>query len=197
MKLTNIVSIKGYDAGKNGNMLVGLDENLVLDTTYTNPKGTRQREIKPYICTAEISAESAKMLRSKYGVDANTYCDRIIVVNKGFMRLFNKTQLALLARQNGKENYEHAGANETDVDRQVAGDVRCLQVAGKLVGNHAMKKADKRIHKQANKAARGYHRAYKKGVDLTQHMCPEDLENMIEDMFDDINDVIDPAPATP
>lgn len=189
MKLEKIAQIKNYAAGRNGNLIVFLVPDLKLETTYMSPNGKKERTIKPYIATAEIPLQLQDKISKM--VDDATYSDKVIVVNSAFMHLFNKTQLALLARQNGKENFVGSlTEHPTDIDRQVAGNVAAIKTVGQIRARMAMGKADKRVMKDSAKAARGYHRAYKKGTDCQQCLpSDEALESAVNDILSKVSQV--------
>jgi hypothetical protein len=103
MKITNLVSIKKYRAGHDGNLLVSLDENL--ETKLGLHVGDKSEGVHMLICTAYVSDKNEQEILKKHCDDATPY-DRVIVVNSKFLKLFNKTQLILLERQNAKEDFE-------------------------------------------------------------------------------------------
>lgn len=122
MKLDNIQTIKGYNGGTEGNMLVSYDPNLVVDGPYDT-------KIKLICCTAYVKEHAARtMLRQL--VDSETTFNRIIVVGPRFMKLCKKTQLALLAYQNNMNQFQDSV--ESNITRQIYGEVETIKEFGRF-----------------------------------------------------------------
>lgn len=111
IKITNLVNIEKYDAGKNGNLLVSQDDDLFIAYAERS-KGLifdkAPVTVKPDICTAYIDPnDQVAMKFLKQHCDKTTYavmeiCPMIIVVSKAFMRKMPFEKLTLLAAQNTK-----------------------------------------------------------------------------------------------
>lgn len=160
MKLTNLVKIENYDAGNNGNLLVSFDENLSIKLDSSVDKSN----VRLYIAGAKVAGKNAEFFKDK--VDEDTAYDKIIVVNKKFMKLSNKKQLALLQYQNLKLQ-ERDASHEVDEYAEVAAAVltrkyhgRAANVikksenfkfAGEKKAGKALAKVEKKDAKQAKK----------------------------------------------
>jgi len=159
MNITNLVNIKKYPAGKNGNMLVSLDEKLAVNEKFSGPKGD-ERSVSVMIATAFVR-DKATIAEIRERVDDFTPFDRIIVVNKKFMRLPSKMQLALLEEQNAKLELDSEEV-ESNIDRQVHGEMAAMEKIGVIPTKLAMKSARKTREHSEVWASRGRHRAYKR-----------------------------------
>ena len=124
MKLTNLVKIENYDAGNNGNLLVSFDENLSIKLDSSVDKSN----VRLYIAGAKVAGKNAEFFKDK--VDEDTPYDKIIVVNKKFMKLSNKKQLALLQYQNLKLQ-ERDESHEVDEYAEVAAAVLTRKYHGR------------------------------------------------------------------
>lgn len=148
MKITNLISIKNYEAGKNGNLLVSLDEELSATSFYIDGKNFGVRAL---LLTAYVSDWQSQETLKKH-VDGNTSYDRVIVVNKRFLRLGNRTQRILLERQNAKENYGSHVSN--DLESQAYADIACIEKFGAFHSLRAMKKAGKIVEDSVKKVGK-------------------------------------------
>lgn len=160
MNISNLVTIKNYPAGKNGNLLVSLDENLKVSETFPSKKGNR--EVSVMIATA-IVRDDAVINELAMKADQFTPTNRVIVVNKKFMRLPNKMKLALLVDQNAKLDLDSQEI-ESNVDRQVHGEMAAMEGVGILATKFALDTARKTRERSEMWASRGRHREYKKSV---------------------------------
>lgn len=160
MNISNLVTIKNYPAGKNGNLLVSLDEDLKVSETFPSKKGNR--EVSVMIATA-IVRDAAVINELAKRADQFTPTNRVIVVNKKFMRLPNKMKLALLVDQNAKLELDSEEI-ESNVDRQVHGEMAAMEEVGILATKLALDTARKTREHSEMWASRGRHREYKKSM---------------------------------
>ena len=205
MVLNNFVVIKGYEAGKGGNMLVSLDENLlILDNAIIDYKG-RQKSVTTLICTAIIKDE--KVIDSiAEMVDQDTPANRVIVVSKKFTKLPKKRQLALLEIQNSAIALE-SKFDTSNMSRRAYGEICAIERYGKLAVRCAVKKERKVLDKSIAKASKGLHWGYKKN-EVTEKFTfkklkgfkkkNDEFEDDFEDDFEDIEKVdgtVEPVPS--
>ena len=184
MKITNLVTIKGYEAGKGGNLLVSLDDQLCQDIAH----GKKGRHVNMMICTAFLKEESPVLMKH---VDVDTRADRVIVVSKKFMRLGNKKQLALLLRENIANQTE---STNSEVCRS-EGNIAAYEAYGKIVAGMAISKADKVIRRSEKKCATGLHHQYKKDARLAKKAAKAAAKyGLDEEIFDDFMEVEDVEP---
>lgn len=160
MNISNLVTIKNYDAGKNGNLLVSLDEDLKVSEKFSSKKG--DREVKVMIATAFVRDKNV-LSELAMQTDQFTPSNRVIVVNKKFMRLPNKMKLALLADQNAKLDLDMDDV-ESNVDRQVHGEMEAMKRVGIIPTKLALDQARKTRERSEMWASRGRHREYKKSM---------------------------------
>ena len=104
MKVTNLISVKGYSAGTAGNMLISLDDELISDQIYrVGNKELGSTEL--LLCVAYVNDPDEERILAKYVDDTSvTPVDKVIVVSRKFMSLRNKTQIILLERHNRLED---------------------------------------------------------------------------------------------
>lgn len=156
MKINNLIQIKGYEAGKNGNLLVALDEELVQKQNYATDKKTYN--IRMLVTTANVTTEEGQRYLRKF-TDGTVDCSRIIIVNKKFLHLFNKTQLILLAERNHREDViENASCDEEVVSY---GHVQTISQYGKMRSTMAFNK-ERKIMEHDEKKAGGALKSYNK-----------------------------------
>lgn len=160
MNISNLVTIKNYDAGKNGNLLVSLDEDLKVSEKFSSKKG--DREVKVMIATAFVRDKNV-LAELAMQTDQFTPSNRVIVVNKKFMRLPNKMKLALLADQNAKLDLDMDDV-ESNIDRQVHGEMEAMKRVGIIPTKLALDQARKTRERSEMWASRGRHREYKKSM---------------------------------
>ena len=158
MKLTNLIEVKGYAAGRNGNLLVSLDDDLVQEHAYRTNK--KEYKIRMMICTAYIDDPNTRQLLADKYTDGSVQTDRIIVVSKKFMKLFPKTKLILLFNQNARE--EILGSASCDKEVDSFGHVETMAKFGIIRSRLAFDKARKYQEKFERKAASPYGRFVRK-----------------------------------
>ena len=166
MNISNLINIKKYPAGKNGNLLVSLDENLVVNEKFSSKKG--EREVKVMIATAYVR-DKAVIAELEKKVDAITPANKVIVVNKKFTRLPNKLQLALLVDQNAKLDLD-SDEVKSNIDRQVHGEMAAMQEVGIIATKLALDTARKTRERSEMWASRGRHSEYKKSQKALQSL---------------------------
>lgn len=157
MKLNNLIQVKGYEAGKNGNMLVSLDDKLVQDRNWNN--GKKEFDIKMLLTTAYVDDPEDQAQLAKY-TDGTSPVDRVIVVSKKFCRLFNKTQLILLHERNAREDVVDDVACYEEVESY--GRVETYRQFGKFRSKMAFDKERKIMEKDEIKAGKAMHKFQKK-----------------------------------
>lgn len=174
MKLTNLVEIKNYPAGKGGNMLVALDEELCVNREYSY-KG-KTRKVQAMICTAYCANSDATSELQKH-VDSVSPYTAIIVVNAKFMKISNKKQLALLERENAMLSVADP---ESSIEAGVIGDMAAIEKYGRQA-NRALNKAHRFMRRSEKKAAKGLHKAYKKATKVAKNVANEpQLANIMQ-----------------
>lgn len=147
MKITNLLAVKNYEAGRDGNLLVAIDEELVAKAYRVNDK---TMNICPLICTAYVkNPDDQKRLRKH--TDGKTPVDRVIVVSKKFQSLFNKTQLILLEKQNAIEDVTDP---DSDVEVQVYAEVAAMAKFGVFRSKMAFHKAQSILEKDEVKVGK-------------------------------------------
>lgn len=155
MKITNLLAVKNYEAGRDGNLLVAIDEELVAKAYRVNDK---TMNIRPLICTAYVkNPEDQKRLKKH--TDGETPVDRVIVVSKKFQSLFNKTQLILLEKQNAIEDVTDP---DSDVEVQVYAEVAAMAKFGVFRSKMAFHKAQSILEKDEVKVGKKLHATEKK-----------------------------------
>lgn len=154
MKITTLLTVKNYEAGRDGNLLIAIDDEMIAKAYNINGKVLN---VKPLICTAYIRDKNAQEKLKKH--TNNTPFDRVIVVNKKFQSLFNKTQLILLERQNALEDVVDP---DTDVEVRVYADVAAMAKYGALRSKIAFHKAGHIMEKAECKIGRKLHAVEKK-----------------------------------
>jgi len=205
MKLTNLVTIKGYAAGKNGNMLVSLDDKLVQERAYSTAK--KDYNIRMLICTAYVEDPESQAELAKHA-DQYTPTDRVIVISKKFMHLLPKTRLILLMNENAQASIEDEVSSNYEAVSY--GHVETIANFGRLRSSLAFNKARKIMERDERKAGAACGRFYKKtakavqkqakdmGVDIdTISDMDEDLGNMsLHDLWEAAEQVAHQAQAT-
>ena len=177
MLITNLISIKNYNAGKGGNMLVSLDEKLTDTEIYLSPKG-EERRVPLLICTAYVVEDEAiSLLEQK--CDTLTPCNKVIVVSKQFLKMGSKKQLALLEIQNAMQELQDPSNN---CSRRIYGEIAAIERYGHWTFYWATKKEAKIQRRGVKKASRGLHRAYKKETKELKK-----IENLVEDIADEVD----------
>ena len=191
MKLTNMISIKGYNAGKEGNMLISLDTQLrVGDCSFISPKG-QEKHVECMICTATVDLPEDQNILEEL-VDDDTPCNKVIVVNKQFLKLSNKKQLALLEIQNAMLEVE---TPQTNVSRRSYGEIAAIEKYGKIAVRTAIKKERKEAHRSIFKAATGLHRQYKKDVKQEKKLQKAmEVANVVAETVEEETNSSQPAP---
>lgn len=177
MKITNLLSVKGYEAGRGGNLLVAIDEDLVAKAYRVNDK---TMHIRPLICTAYIK-NPADQERLRKHTDGNTAVDRVIVVSKKFQGLFNKTQLILLERQNAIEDVTDP---DCDAEVQAYAEVAAMAKFGVFRSRMAFNKARKMLEKDETKVGRKMHTAEKKREAETKKNFRKSKKQKLGDIMD-------------
>ena len=184
MKLTNLVSIKGYSAGLGGNLLVSLDDKLVQDRAYATAK--KDYSVRMLICTARVEDPAAQEELRKH-VDAFTPVDRVIVVSKKFMRLLPKTRLILLMNENSQAMIEDEVSSNYEAES--FGHVETMANFGVIRSSIAFSKARKLREKDERRAGSACKRFYRKtSRQLKKEMgdVAEELEGMtLSDIWDE------------
>ena len=157
MKLNNLINVKGYEAGRNGNMLVSLDDKLVQEKNWNN--GKKDFDIKMLLCTAYVDDPEARAELEKY-TDGTAPVDRIIVVSKKFCRLFNKTQLILLHERNAREDVADDVSCFEEIESY--GRVETIRQFGKFRSKMAFDKERKIMEASEMKAGKAMNKLQKK-----------------------------------
>lgn len=190
MNITNLVQIKNYEAGKNGNLLVALDDNLVQTQHWSNNK--KVFDIRMLLCTAYVDSLEAQDKLREY-TDGSVPVNRIIVVSRKFMRLFNKTQLILLYERNVREDVLGKCGCYEEIDSY--GKMETVRKYGKFRSKmafdkerklsekdiyrtgKAMKRYDKKVEKEVQKGT-------KDAANIVKNMSKEDIQDIEEDIMD-------------
>ena len=155
INVKKLATIKNYQAGTNGNLLVVIQES-VTPVSIIGHKSV-EKQIEVLLCTATIKDKALQDELSEH-VDANTRCNKVIVVSNKFMKLRNKKQLALLEIENARANV----TQETNVDGIIVGEASSIEKFGKWCTYRAVNKARKVREKSTKKATKWLHRDYKK-----------------------------------
>ena len=156
MQLTNLIRIKGYAAGQNGNMLVSLDDKLVQDMKW--PTKRQPKQVKMMITTAYVDDPATREFLRQY-TDGNSPTDRIIVVNHDFTLLFNKTKLILLNNENAKRDVEYTVSCDSEAESY--GHITTMAQYGRIRSKMAFDKA-RRKRELSEMAISGPYRRYMK-----------------------------------
>ena len=144
LNVEKMVTIKNYEAGKNGNMLVVLVDKLV-PITVQGPKGD-DRDVEVLLCTATISDQAViDALETK--VDSGTSCNKIIVVSQKFMKLNNKKQLILLEIENQKVQFMSSNEDDNNSAAVIWAEVNAIEKFGKIAERFAVAKARNLLQK--------------------------------------------------
>lgn len=151
-----IVTINNYDAGVNGNLLVTIQDR-VTPVSIIGHKNA-EKPIDVLLCTAKIASKALQDELSVL-VDANTPCNKVIVVSNKFMKMSNKKQLALLEIENRREATTHPSTN---MDGQIIGEASSIEKFGKWCTYRAVNKARRVREKSTKKATQWMHSDYKK-----------------------------------
>ena len=172
MKVTNLITVKGYKAGAAGNMLVSLDDELVSDQIYR--VGDKELgSIDLLLCVAYINDEDEEKLLAKYVDDpAVTPTDKVIVVSRKFMSLRNKAQLILLERHNRLEDDVVISCNQ---DRNSRANVMTISQYGAFrckrafaIETRIRERSEMKMGKKLGKATKKHYRQMKRGNASTE-----------------------------
>ena len=172
MKVTNLITVKGYKAGVGGNMLVSLDDELVSDQIYR--VGDKELgSIDLLMCVAYINDEDEEKLLAKYVDDpAVTPTDKVIVVSRKFMSLRNKSQLILLERHNRLEDDVVISCNQ---DRNSRANVMTISQYGAFrcrrafaIETRIRERSEMKMGKKLGKATKKHYRQMKRGNASTE-----------------------------
>ena len=171
MKITKLVTIKNYVVEDRTTMPVVLVENLEETIGGKTP-------MKYMICTLHLTSGAG---------DTEGLPEYVIAVNKKFLRLRNKNQLALIALENEKmlqSQYDF----ETNKGVEFAAKAEVIAIYGKYRFNRANNKITKYEKKSLMKATAGAHRQYKK--DLKSIAKLGQAANGLDDFVDDDDDEV-------
>ena len=111
MDTSRIINIEGYDAGKNGNLLVCLDSKLVQDLAWNCRGffgGENMQSVAEIITTAKVVNPAQQQWLADKFTDGSVDTSKIIVVSDEFMKrewLWKKRRNILLYRENLIEVY--------------------------------------------------------------------------------------------
>lgn len=162
VNIEKLVSIKNYDAGVNGNLLV-VSEDEVKPISIVGHKG-ESKDVQVLLCTAKVETKELQDELSEH-VDEETSCNRVIVVSKKFLKLRNKKQLALLQIENSRASIRN---QKTNVDGVISGEIDSIEKYGKWCTYRAVNKARRVREKSTKKATRWLHHDYKKDCKAEQ-----------------------------
>lgn len=184
VKINNLVSIKGYDAGKNMNRLVSLQDDSTFDAY---PVKCRipfiKKQINIYesllITAVELDVDSASKIADR--VDLVTPYNEILIISKKFTKLPKKEQLALLNKYNAFLNVHGAlsfvaSENQSIRHAQVRAEIETVTKYGARVCKSAFRKDEKvkeRVVMRVGKAYRKDYKNSKKAVNETESDQPE------------------------
>ena len=157
LSIRKLIFIDGYDAGKNGNLLVALVDK-VTPTSILAADGIKQ-DVEVLICTATIT-ESKMIDRLESLVDLNTPCNRLIVVSDKFLNLNKKYQLALLELESVKVKIECENPGD-NVSAIIQAEVSVMEKFGKFTEWLAVGKARRFRESSEREVATGLHSLYK------------------------------------
>lgn len=172
MKVTNLITVKGYKAGAGGNMLVSLDDELVSDQIYR--VGDKELgSIDLLLCVVYINDEDEEKLLAKYVDDpAVTPTNKVIVVSRKFMSLRNKAQLILLERHNRLEDDVVISCNQ---DRNSRANVMTISQYGAFrckrafaIETRLRERSEMKMGKKLGKATKKHYRQMKRGNASTE-----------------------------
>ncbi len=158
MKVTNLISVKGYSAGTAGNMLISLDDELISDQIYrVGNKELGSTEL--LLCVAYVNDPDEERILAKYVDDTSiTPVDKVIVVSRKFMSLRNKTQIILLERHNRLEDDVVISCNQ---DRNSRANIMTISQYGAFrckrafaIETRIREKSELKIGKKLGKATR-------------------------------------------
>lgn len=178
MKITKLVTIKNYVVEDRTTMPVVLVEDLEESIGGKSP-------MKYMICTLHLTSGAG---------DTEGLPEYVIAVNKKFLRLRNKNQLALIALENEKmlqSQYDF----ETNKGVEFAAKAEVIAIYGKYRFNRANKKVTKYEKKSLMKATAGAHRQYKK--DLKSIAKLGQAANGLDEFIDDDDDEVIQTNKTP
>ena len=162
MKITNLIEIKNYAAGQNGNLLVSLDDNLVQEQSFAELGAGKESQVKMLICVAYVDDEAAQEILARYVDDPEiTPVDRVIVVSKRFLRLCNKKKLILLERQNRLEDDIEVTSN---MDKQSYANIMTIGEYGRFFSRLAFRTEDRVRERSESRIGGRVHRAMRKGM---------------------------------
>lgn len=165
MKITNLITVKKYNAGRNGNMLISLDDELVSDQIFR--VGDKELgSIDLLLCVAYVNDPDVEKILEKYVDDpAITPTDKVIVVSRKFLSLRNKTQLILLERHNRLEDDVVISCNQDRNSRanimtiSQYGSFRCKRAFG--IETRIREKSEFKIGKRLRSATKKYSKQQK------------------------------------
>ena len=176
MKISKVVTIKNYEAEDTTMMPVVLVENLEESIGG-------KCAMKYMICTLHLTNASG---------DTEGLPDYVIAVNKKFLKLRNKNQLALIALENEKR-LQSQYSFETNKGVVSAAKAEVITMYGKFRFNRATGKSEKFEKKALSKVTAGAHRQYKKDLKSIQKLgkVAEGLDDFIDDEDDGVADTPD------
>lgn len=165
INVSNLISIKNYNAGVNGNLLV-VAQDKVQPVSFIGHKG-KDKFVDVLLCTAKILDEETIKEIERF-VDEKTPANRVIVVSKKFLKMRNKKQLALLTIESTKAAI--GNKQSTNVDGLILGETEAVEIYGKYATYRAVNKARKVREKSTKKATRWMHHDYKKDCRVAAKM---------------------------
>lgn len=197
MKITNLIQVKNYEAGRNANLLVALDDQLIQELSYKTDKKTY--DIRMLITTANVTNPEDQNYLRRF-TDGTVDCSRVIVVGKKFLHLFNKTQLILLAERNHREDVIDSASCDEEVVSY--GHVQTISQFGSFRSQMAFNKerrimefderrAGNGLKKQNKKELKKAKKAAKKGESLKPEMSQEKATEYMENVKKVAADFID------
>lgn len=181
MKITKMVSIDNYEAGVKGNRFVALVDELKVCPSKVKPRFRKEREVSVPLLLA-----TSKILDDKFvdkleaQCDEVTPCNEVILVCPKFLKLSNKTQLALLRMENLK------WSNYTDIYQEafIEAELVAREEFGNWCVDRALRKEEKIQKRSKNVIGKLEHRAYKKNNKCAKKSGKE-VEEAVNEAFED------------
>lgn len=165
VNIQNLTNVDGYEAGRNGNLLVARDDNLQQSTIWQTAKG--EMHVQMDICAVCVTDPATQDWLDQF-VDDFTSVDYVIVVNERFLRKMsqhNKKICLYYLNRKVARNMEIVERGEPIfIEEEVASNARIDTYAKykKFWAKRALKKMRKTQTKSENKIARKVRKEYRK-----------------------------------
>lgn len=195
VEVGNLVTIKNYPAGHGYNRFVSYVPELA-PVSLIDRRGVK-RLIRAMICTATVEPDSElykKLYEEAIKIpdcgDPEFMASKIILVDKKFMKLPNKQQLALLNIEFEKALDLTDGLagiksqmdcfERTSLEQQIGAEISTIELFGKRVFKRATRKAERLLRSSEFKATRGLHREYVKSIKAAKKAVTNNKSSVLE-----------------